>query len=144
MADPVLAASAVTRLHVVLVWTPATLSDIRDTEDSVERLTEEDLVRLLETSPTVSAYAVYRDGILLGTTASLTHEDTNVVRGATYTYTVAGWDSGTSTVITGLSNEVVVTIPAQLVFPPVAFAALGDAKPRVYEPKENLTVRGQE
>lgn len=114
-------ATVVTRLHVILVW-------------------DEPLIN----GP--FEYAVYRDNLLIGTTAEdiKTFEDTNVVVGVTYRYTVAGWDSGAEENLTPLSDEEVVEIPTQLVFPPVVFAALGDAKPRIYEPKENLVVRGHE
>lgn len=99
--------------------------------------------------PVPDGYAIYRDGLLIGTTTTddvddgLSFEDTAVVPGVTYRYTVAAWNAGSEENTSPLSEELVVTIPAQLVHPPVVFADISAAKPRIYEPKENLTVRGR-
>lgn len=109
--------TSVTRLAVHLAWNPSSTGGLM--------------------------YAVYRGDVLIGTTApdEVVFTDTDVVPGASYRYTVAAWDEVD---LSERTSDLLVAIPSQLVFPPVAFAALGDAKPRVYEPKENLVVRGRE
>lgn len=151
LAPTALLASAMTRLHVTISWSAAVTDTLRDVETDELRVTEEGETRLTEMSATVATeYAVYRDGLLVGTTETtyindgLHFTDTNVVPGVTYQYTVTAWDSGSEEDTSDPSQELEVTIPAQLVYPPVVSADLSAARPRIYEPKENLTARGRE
>jgi hypothetical protein len=49
---------------------------------------------------TTGPYEVYRDGVRLGATAKLTHLDTEVVNGTTYSYEIRAADGGRSTPVT--------------------------------------------
>jgi hypothetical protein len=61
----------------------------------------------------VADYQVFRDGIVIGTSTTLSYSDTTVAPGRTHTYTVVARD-GTNTV-SSPSNAVSVTIPAERV-----------------------------
>jgi chitodextrinase len=73
----------------------------------------------------IAGYRVYRGATLLGQVTTLTYADTNVVPGATYSYTVAAVN-GVS-LVSAASSPLPVTTPADTTAPSVPTALAGSA-----------------
>ena len=98
-------------------------------------------------------YEIFRNGTSIGTVTAATAFADTVPGYATYAYTVAAWD-GVSTDISDQSTPLNVTFAASVstetvygkfvpaaVFKPSTFPFVGLIEPRVWIPKENITVR---
>lgn len=95
-------------------------------------------------------YDVYRDGVSIATfTGGPSYTDT-VPAGGIYTYNVAAWDGSAD--ISGLSDPLVLNVSAPVIraygkfagsaaYPPVLLIDAKGIKPRIWMPKENVTVK---
>lgn len=99
---------------------------------------------------TPPGYDVYRNGVSVGTFLGGPSFIDTVPVGGIYTYNVAAWD-GTAD-ISDLSAPLVLNVSAPVVlrygkfagsrvFPPTLLVDAGNIKPRVWMPKENITVK---
>jgi fibronectin type 3 domain-containing protein len=82
----------------------------------------------------IASYAVYRDGVRIGTTATTAFSDLAVVAGASYGYTVRAYDPAGNP--SGESAPATVTIPGG--GPTLTFTASGDATIRSDAPTANF------
>lgn len=99
---------------------------------------------------TPPGYDVYRNGVSVGTFLGGPSFIDTVPVGGIYTYNVAAWDGAAD--ISALSAPLVLNVSAPVVprygkfagsrvFPPTLIVDAGNIKPRVWMPKENITVK---
>ncbi len=89
--------------------------------------------------PSPPGYDVYRNGVSVGHSSSTSFSDYLPGLG-TYTYTVQAWD-GVSTDVSAPSNSQTTQFVGITAYKPVLLVDASGIEPRIYMPKENVTVQ---